>query len=137
MPQRNEKVAQRKADRIQRYVEIEPALVPLCEMFAVVDDVFTEEGAFQQEHIRKSLGRIHRQWKRTRSALDPDFNPESYPKRPRTVRKGLRVGGKTGRSTNSPSAKERPTSSTGKKSTSGKKRKPSGKSGKRSAKRSA
>lgn len=60
-----------------------PATVALAEMFAVCDDVFTEEDAFSREHIQKSLGRLHRQWKITRGQLDPDFNPKRYPKRPR------------------------------------------------------
>lgn len=59
----------------------------LYALLATVDDVFTEEGAFSEEHIRKSLGRIYRQWKKTRAELDPDFNPEDYPKRARARKK--------------------------------------------------
>lgn len=99
-------------------------MIPLLELFAAVDDVFTEADAFQPEHIRQSLGRIHRQWKVTRAALDPDFDPEDYPKRPRSrkrgvVRKGL--------------ALEALISSTATTSTSAKNRKKSGKSGKHDA----
>lgn len=68
-------------------------MIPLLELFAAVDDVFTEADAFQSEHIHQSLGRIHRQWKETRAALDPDFDPENYPKRQRsTTRGGIRKG---------------------------------------------
>lgn len=62
-----------------------PVLLPLLELFSETDCVFTEEGAFSQEHIRKSLGRLHRQWKRTRAQLDPEFNPSNYEKKPRLV----------------------------------------------------
>lgn len=103
-------------------------MIPLLELFAAVDDVFTEADAFQSDHIHQSLGRIHRQWKETRTALDPDFDPENYPKRPRlrkrgVVRKGL--------------ALEALTSSMATTSISEKSRKKSGSKEKRSASRSA
>jgi hypothetical protein len=99
-------------------------MIPLLELFAICDDVFTEADAFDKEYVYKSLGRIHRQWKETRAALDPDFDPESYPKRPRSrkrgvVRKGL--------------ALDSLISSMGTTSTSGKSRKKSGKRGKTGA----
>ena len=86
----------RQRSNIAREVEINQALqtcahlfVPLWEMFAEEDAVFTTEGAFDHEHIRKSLGRLHRQWKRTRAALDPEFDPANYERRPRLVVKHL------------------------------------------------
>lgn len=60
-----------------------PAIIPLCELFAAIDDVFTTEGAFAPQHIHKSLGRAYRAWKECRISLDPDFDPKRYPKRPR------------------------------------------------------
>ena len=95
-----------------------PATVALAELFAVCDDVFTEEDAFSNEHIKKSLGRIHREWKKTRGKLDPDFDPKRYPKRPRR-------------------ATEQPISSMGLKLTSGSNPKTRKKPGKQSRKKSA
>lgn len=57
--------------------------IALYELLAVCDDVFTTEGAFESEYIQKSLGRCYRQWKDTRSALDPEFDPKRYPKKQR------------------------------------------------------
>jgi hypothetical protein len=44
--------------------------------------VFTEDGAFDPAHVEKSLGRIYRQWKKTRKRFDPDFDPAAV-RRPR------------------------------------------------------
>lgn len=60
------------------YVRLAPVVVPLLEMFSVVDDVFDEADAFAPEKIHKSLGRIYRQWMDTREALDPGFDRERY-----------------------------------------------------------
>lgn len=86
--------------RRSRIYEAAPATVALAELFAVVDDVMTEEDAFSAQHIKKSMGRINRQWKLTRAQLDPDFDPKRYPKRPRkrkkpkgTVRERLNLDG--------------------------------------------
>lgn len=68
---------------------VQGEMVPLLELFAACDDVFTEADAFDQEHIRQSLGRVHRQWKQTRAALDPEFDPKDYPKRPRSKKRGV------------------------------------------------
>lgn len=57
--------------------------IALLELFSVLNDVFTTEGAFEPEYIHKSLGRCYRQWKDTRSALDPEFDPKRYPKKQR------------------------------------------------------
>jgi hypothetical protein len=46
---------------------------PLLELFAVVNDVFTEDDALMATKRKMSLGRIYEQWKRTRDAMDPDF----------------------------------------------------------------
>lgn len=72
---------------------VKPVLVPLCELFADVDEVFADEGAFDANHVYKSLGRIYRSWLNTREALDPDFDRERYRNRmkKRPVRTGLSV----------------------------------------------
>lgn len=119
---------QKQAEINRAMKRVEPIVVPLTELFAVVDDVFTEEGAFTQEHIKKSLGRIHREWKKTRAALDPEFDPKDYEKRPRTVATS---------GSQSPLATALQRSSTGRKRISEPSRNPKGKSGKRSASRSA
>lgn len=54
----------------------------LYEMFATVDDVFSEEGAFDAKDIYKSLGRIYREWKKCRQALDQSFEPRRYKQGP-------------------------------------------------------
>jgi hypothetical protein len=82
-----EKKRYKKArERALLVLEANPTMIPLLEMFAACDDVFTTEDSFAPEHIHKSLGRIYRQWKKTRAELDPDFNPASYPKKPRNIR---------------------------------------------------
>jgi hypothetical protein len=48
------------------------AIAPLLELFAVVEDVFTEEDALAAEKRATSLGRIYRQWKKSRSELGAD-----------------------------------------------------------------
>lgn len=53
-------------------------LGPLLELFATVDEVFNEPGAFDDQNIHKSLGRCYREWLKCRSSLDPDFNPNRY-----------------------------------------------------------
>ena len=66
----------------EAYRQVEHVMMPLLELFAVTDDVFTEVDAFSAEKRQASLGRIYRQWKRTRKSLDPDFDPKMY-RRPR------------------------------------------------------
>lgn len=64
---------------------------PLLELFSVADDVFTEEEALNTQYAHQTLGRLFRQWKETRSSLDPDFDPGNYEKR---ARSSLHVPGK-------------------------------------------
>lgn len=79
----------RRQARIARgCADAAPVLLPLLELFGTVDDVFTTEEAFSQDNIHKSLGRIYRSWKEVRSDLDPNFDPEDYPKKPRVKKKG-------------------------------------------------
>lgn len=58
--------------------ELLEAVKPLCEMFATVDDVFTEEDALSPEMRQASLGRIYRTWKSVRKQLDPDFDSAQW-----------------------------------------------------------
>lgn len=58
----------------------------LYELLSVCDDVFTTEGAFEAEHINKSLGRCYRAWKKCRGELDPSFDPKRYPKKQRPAK---------------------------------------------------
>jgi hypothetical protein len=99
-------------------------MLPLLDLFATADDVFTEDGAFREEHIKKSLGRIYRAWKRCRVSLDPEFDPASYERKPRS---GISV----------PPATDSKKRSSGQKLTSDKNRKKKGSPEKRSPKASA
>lgn len=54
------------------------AQLALLSMFAMVDDVFTEDDALSKEKRRMSLGRIYEEWKRCRADLDPKFNPKKH-----------------------------------------------------------
>ena len=78
-----ERRAHEAREQAMRVIQANPVMLPLLDLFAVVDDVLTIEDAFSQEHIKKSLGRIHREWKKCRGSIDPEFDPKRYPKRPR------------------------------------------------------
>lgn len=65
-----------KANKALR--KVEPVMLPLLDLFSVVDDVMDEPNAFAPETIHKSLGRIYRVWLDTREALDPDFDRAKY-----------------------------------------------------------
>lgn len=43
-----------------------------------MDEVFAEDGAFDRENVYKSLGRIYREWKDARTALDPGFDAAEW-----------------------------------------------------------
>ena len=74
-PINNGDVTSRQGNRLNGEADesVLNALPPLLELFAVVDDVFTEDEAFAPENLRAGLGRIYRQWKKSRKVLDPDF----------------------------------------------------------------
>lgn len=67
----------RRARKMQS--TIDPALRlayatrPLLGLFAVVNDVFEEDDAFDSEHMRMGFARIYREWKKVREAFDPDW----------------------------------------------------------------
>jgi hypothetical protein len=58
--------------------ELMQAQLALLSMFAMCDDVFTEDDALSKAKRRMSLGRIYEEWKRCRKVLDPKFNPERH-----------------------------------------------------------
>jgi len=68
----------------------------LLSLFAMVDDVFTEDDALSKPKRRMSLGRIYEEWKRCRATLDPTFNPKNQDRRMKygamLVRPGLSRG---------------------------------------------
>ena len=45
---------------------------PLLALFAVVDDVLTEDDCMSQDKLRMGLGRIRREWEATKAALGGD-----------------------------------------------------------------
>ena len=57
------------------------AVTPLLELFAVCDDVFTEDEALTTAR-KVSLGRIYEQWQKTRLYFDPSFVAAEH-RRPR------------------------------------------------------
>lgn len=98
-------------------------MLPLLEMFAVVDSVFEEDNAFSHEHINHSLGRCYRAWLDARDALDPDFDRQKYRHDMKQKSREKASLTKLGAKKFSPSqaAKGSPTSSMGQPSTSEKK----------------
>lgn len=64
----------------ERLAEVQLALL---ELFAVVDDVFTEDDCFDEAKIRMGYARMYRAWKEARPVLDPGFEhvPDERPKR--------------------------------------------------------
>lgn len=58
------------------------ATAPLLALFAVCDDVFTEDEALSPEMRKVTLGRIYEEWQKTRKYFDPDFVAADY-RRPR------------------------------------------------------
>lgn len=112
---------------------VEDVWISLLEMFATVDDVMTEAGAFDPDHIHKSLGRIYRQWLNSRETLDPEFDRARYRHNMKNRKKAPQ---RTPLGREQP-ASTQPRSSTARMLTSGKKQKPSAKPEKSSARRSA
>jgi hypothetical protein len=53
-------------------------LLPLLDLFSTVDDVFTEDNAFEDTFRKLGYGRIYRAWLDTREVLDPDFDKNTY-----------------------------------------------------------
>lgn len=60
------------------YRATKPVMDPLLELFAVVDDVCQEPDLFEPAKYRATLGRIYRQWLKTRTALDPTFDSKRF-----------------------------------------------------------
>lgn len=68
----------RRERRSTNQQELMEAQLALLSLFAVVDDVFTEDDALSKSKRRMSLGRCYEEWKRCRAKLDPTFNPKSH-----------------------------------------------------------
>jgi hypothetical protein len=66
---RSQPAADSSTDRVETLIA---ATTPLLELFAICEDVFTEEKALSEDKRAMTLGRIYRQWKRTRSDLGAD-----------------------------------------------------------------
>lgn len=49
---------------------------PLLELFADVDDVFSEDDAMTPEKRQMGMGRLYRAWKHVRAEMDPLYDPE-------------------------------------------------------------
>jgi hypothetical protein len=84
-PQKPLKAATRQFSAMsleQRANALVAATGPLLELFAVVDDVFTEHDAMAADKRRMTLGRIYEQWKRTRAQLDPEFKDHDPDRKP-------------------------------------------------------
>ena len=60
----------------QRFRELLGLVTPMLEFFADIDDVFSEDDALSAEKRQMGLGRCYRAWKRCRTAMDPDYDPE-------------------------------------------------------------
>ena len=56
-------------------------LVPFIELFADVDDVFSEDDALAPEKRQMGMGRLYRAWKKARAKLDPDFDAKRRTRR--------------------------------------------------------
>lgn len=70
----------RRTRKSSRYTQEDKdaLLLLLLELFADVNDVFTETDAMSQEKLRMGMGRMYRAWKRVCIALDPDFRADRY-----------------------------------------------------------
>lgn len=76
--EKRQKFAKELAKEPDALIRMAKATEPLAAMFAVVDDVFTEEDAFQMDKMKAGFGRIYRQWKSSREMIDPDFKSGRY-----------------------------------------------------------
>jgi hypothetical protein len=75
----------------QRAAAIVTAMTPLLELFAVCDDVFSEDDALTTPAMmRTTVGRVYEQYKKARAELDPGWTGHERPRRPMTRRVGDR-----------------------------------------------
>lgn len=133
MPKKAEKRIVDTTATVRQRDLYESVYIPLLELFAMADDVFTEANAFDPTKIHHSLGRLYRQWLDTREHLDPEFNRDQYRHEMKKLspKKGLTPLGRKQRVTG------RRNSSTGRTSISEKSQSKSGVSVKSAARKSA
>lgn len=62
---------------------------PLLELFAALDDVFSENGALLKPRSHKTAWQCYRAWKHARTHLDPDFDSNRWRQQRAAVRKGI------------------------------------------------
>lgn len=92
---KGKKRPRRKSRYVVMYVQEDfhsEVLLPLLAMFAMCDDVFTEDDALiDPAKAKMGFGRIYEEWKRCRKKLDPEFVhvPDERPDKfvPRMARK--------------------------------------------------
>lgn len=75
----SKKDAKRKKHARKMQKQIDPAIrlamatEPLVSLFSTVNDVFEEDDAFDPNRMKAGFGRIYREWKKCRAAMDPNF----------------------------------------------------------------
>lgn len=75
----NGRKTKKQIERERNYNEFrEEVIIPLLSMFAMVDDVFTEQDAFDEVKRKIGYGRIYREWLEVREKLDPEFDKAEY-----------------------------------------------------------
>lgn len=71
---KQKKLARKIANETDPAVRLALCTAPLLELFAVVDDVMTEDDAFDTAKLKAGFGRIYRGWKSSRQQIDEGFN---------------------------------------------------------------
>lgn len=76
------KLGKKPRDRVEVIVLERDVALALLSAFAMLDDVFTEDDAFDEPKKKIGFGRLYEEWKRCRGVLDPEFKTEQL-ERPR------------------------------------------------------
>lgn len=72
----------KKKPKVEVIVLERDVALALLSCFAMLDDVFTEDDAFDDPKKKIGFGRLYEEWKRCRGVLDPEFKTEQL-ERPR------------------------------------------------------